>query len=114
MGHLVQLVCYAKRSFHVGRDRKESFDPRKAHFLNKLKQLNTEILVFSDEKGFDKDQRVKRRIEIWLCRYPIVVPNFMHSKTGAILMFLGVISNEGDVMSPHFFTQGLIVSATVY
>ena len=38
----------------------------------------------------------------------------MHTKVPATVMVLGVVSNEGPVMPPHFFRQGLRVNATTY
>jgi len=38
----------------------------------------------------------------------------MHTKFPATVMVLGVVSNEGHVMPPHFFSQGLRVNAAAY
>ncbi|EFN86287.1 hypothetical protein EAI_08893, partial [Harpegnathos saltator] len=38
----------------------------------------------------------------------------MHTKFPATVMVLGVVSNEGHVMPPHFFRQGLRVNAAAY
>lgn len=38
----------------------------------------------------------------------------MHMKVPATVMVLGVVSNEGHVMPPHFFHQGLRVNAAAY
>lgn len=38
----------------------------------------------------------------------------MVNKNCATVMVLGVVSNEGDVMPPYFFSKGLKISAEVY
>ena len=38
----------------------------------------------------------------------------MHSKFPKTVMVLGIISNEGHVMPPHFFPQGLRLNANGY
>ncbi|EFN86088.1 Transposable element Tcb2 transposase, partial [Harpegnathos saltator] len=50
----------------------------------------------------------------WLCSHPTQVPHVMHTKFPATVMVLGVVSNEGHVMPPHFFCQGLRVNAAAY
>ena len=42
------------------------------------------------------------------------VPHVMHTKFPATVMVLGMMSNEGHVMPPYFFPQGLLVNATAY
>ena len=42
------------------------------------------------------------------------VPHVMHTKFLATVMILGVVSNEGHVMPPHLFHQGLRVNAVTY
>ena len=41
-------------------------------------------------------------------------PHVMHTKFPATVMVLGVVNNEGHVMPPHFFSQGLCVNAAAY
>ena len=72
------------------------------------------LWFFSDEKNFDLDQKVNRRNDRWLCSDPKEVPTAMHTKFPSTVMVLDVISNEGHVMPPHFFLQGLRVNAAVY
>ena len=38
----------------------------------------------------------------------------MHTKFPATVMVLGVVNNEGHVMPPHFFPQGLRVNSAAY
>jgi len=38
----------------------------------------------------------------------------MHTKFPATVMILGVVSNKGHVMPPHFFSQKLQVNAATY
>ena len=42
------------------------------------------------------------------------VPRVMHRNFPATVMVLGVVSNEGHVMPPHFFPQGLRVNSAIY
>ena len=50
------------------------------------------------------------RNDIWLCGEPSDLPHDMHTMFPASIMVLGVMSNEGHVMVPHFFRQGLRVN----
>lgn len=84
--------------------------------LNRLKHpsTNNQLVFFSDEKTFHQDQKVNSRNDRWLCKEISEVPIVMHTKFPATVMVLGVVSNEGDVMPPHFFEKGLKVNAAVY
>ena len=84
--------------------------------LNKLKSpaVPNPLIFFSDEKNFDQDQKVNSQNDRWLCRDPEEVPIVMCSKFPATVMVLGVMSNEGDVMPPHFFKKGESVTSEVY
>lgn len=68
---------------------------------------------FSD-KNFDQGQKVNPKNDRWLHRDTSEVPIVMITKFPAIVMVLGVASNEGHVILPHFFPWGLRVSAAVY
>ena len=48
------------------------------------------------------------------CSDPSEVPSMKHSKRPASVMILGVISCEGDVISPDMFQQGLRVNVDGY
>lgn len=89
---------------------------RSKRLLNKLKHPEEPNMLwfFSDEKNFDQDQKVNRRNDRWLCSNPTEVPTVMHTKFPSSVMVLGVVSNEGHVMPPHFFPQGLRVNAAAY
>lgn len=89
---------------------------RSKRLLNKLKHPVEQGMLwfFSDEKNFDQDQKVNRRNDRWLCNDPSEVPTVMHTKFPATVMVLGVVSNEGHVMPPHFFRQGLRVTSAAY
>lgn len=84
--------------------------------LSKLKNPKEKnpLIFFSDEKNFQQDQIVNRKNNRWLCENAHEVPILMKTKFPATVMVLSVISNEGDIMSPHFFQQGLRVTADVY
>ena len=85
--------------------------------LNKMKNLGrkkTNLVFFSNEKNFTLDQKVNKQNNRWLCSEPRQVPVVMSTKFPAAVMVLGVISNEGDIMPPHFFQRGLRVTAEMY
>ena len=89
---------------------------RAKRLLNKLKHPEKPGMIwfFSDEKNFVQDQKVNRKNDQWLCKRPDEVPTVIHTKFPASAMVLGVVSSEGDVMPPHFFTGGLRVNADAY
>lgn len=89
---------------------------RSKRLLNKVKHPAEEDVIwfFSDEKNFDQDQKANRRNDRWLCKDPSEVPRIMHNKFPATVMVLGVVSNEGHVMPPHFFPQRLRVNSAAY
>lgn len=84
---------------------KDSCLIRAKRFLSKLKHKKPGILplFFSDEINFEKDQKVKQRNDLWLCRDPKDVPTAAHIKFPAIVVGLGVMGNGGDVMPLHVF-----------
>lgn len=72
---------------------------------------------FSDEKNFSQNQKLDRRKDRWLCQTAEEFPIFRHSNLLASVMVQVVMSNEdndGYVMPPHFFCQGLRVNTAVY
>ncbi len=75
--------------------------------LLKLKRptVKNQLIFFSDEKNFSQDQKINRRNNRWLCGDPSDVPIVMQTKFPSTVMVLGVVSNEGDVMPPHFFKK---------
>jgi transposase len=95
--------------------KKRRFEKAKL-LLNRLKNPSTrdQLIFFSDEKVFVQDQVVNRRNSRWLCFDKKEVPVVMSSKFPGTLMVLGVVSNEGDVMPPHFFSKGQKVNSEVY
>ncbi len=84
--------------------------------LGKLKRpvVQNQLIFFSDEKNFSQDQKVNRRNNRWLCADPSQVPIVMSTKFPSTVMVLGVVSNEGDVMPPHFFEKGLKINTEEY
>ena len=80
--------------------------------MNKLKNMNhgkkrAKLIFFSDEKNFTQDQKINRQNDRWLCSDPRNIPVVMSTKFPTAVMVLGVISNEGHIMPPHFFEKGL-------
>jgi hypothetical protein len=59
-----------------------------------------QLIFFSDDR--------------WLCSNPSEVPIVMSIKFPFTVMVLGVVSNEGDVMPPHFFPKGLKINMDEY
>ena len=57
---------------------------------------------------------MNRRNDRWLCADPSDFPTVMHTTFPASVLVLGVISDEGHVMPPHFFQEGLNVTSTAY
>jgi hypothetical protein len=76
--------------------------------LNKLKHPKDPGMFwfFSDEKNFCQDQFHNRQNRRWVAMCPKDVP--------ATVMVFGVVSSEGDVMSPHIFETGLRVNTDIY
>lgn len=95
---------------------KDSRVIRAKRFLSKLKHKKPGILslFFSDEINFDKDQKVKQRNDKWLCRDPKDVTAASHIKFPAIVVVLGVVGNEGDIMPLHVFPRCLYINAVDY
>lgn len=84
--------------------------------LNSLKHPSSsrQLIFFSDEKVFNQDQKINSRNNRWLCQEISEVPIVMQTKFPASVMVLGVVSNEGDVMPPHFFDKGARINAALY
>ena len=59
-------------------------------------------------------QKINRQNNRWLCVNPRTVPVVMSTKFPTAVMVMGVISNEGDMMSPHFFERGLRLNSAGY
>lgn len=72
------------------------------------------LRFFSDEKIFTVDAKIKRKNDRWLAEDPEDVPIVSRTKFPANVHVLGVVSNEGDVMPPHFFNKGENVTKEVY
>lgn len=84
--------------------------------LDKLKHPQEQKLLwfFSDEKNFCQDQAHNKQNNRWLALSPEDVPVVMKTKFPAHIMVLGVVSSDGHVMPPYFFTEGLKVNQKVY
>ncbi|XP_072764892.1 uncharacterized protein [Anoplolepis gracilipes] len=83
--------------------------------LNSLKnEAARRIKFFSDEKIFSVDAKVNRRNDRWLAHDPDEVPVIARTKFPASVHVLGVVSNEGHIMPPHFFKKHETVTKEVY
>ena len=67
-----------------------------------------------DEKHFDQEQKINRRNDRCLCGDPSDVPHVVHTKFPGTVMVLEVVNNEGHVIPPHFFRQGLRMNSATY
>ena len=83
--------------------------------LNKVKhpEIQDMLWFYSDEKDFDQDQNINQRNDRWLSGDHADALHVMHTKFPATIMVLGVVSNEGHVMPPNFFRQGLRVNTYI-
>ena len=72
------------------------------------------LIYFTDEKNFQQDQKVKWKNNRWLCENADEVPIVMKTKYPGTVKVFGVVSNEGNIMSPHFLQQELRVNAVAY
>ena len=72
------------------------------------------LRFYSDEKYFVVDQHHNRRNMRWIAVSPENVPPIMRSKNPSGVMVMGLVSNEGHVMDPYFFPQGLKINTEVY
>lgn len=63
---------------------------------------------------FDVDQKRNRRNDRWICRDPSEIPIVMKSKYPASLMVLSVLSSDGDVMPPYFFSKAQRLNSENY
>lgn len=72
------------------------------------------LRFFSDEKIFTVDAKTNRRNDRFLAQDPEDVPIVCRTKYPASVHVLLVVSSEGDVMPPHFFDKGQMVTKEVY
>ena len=72
------------------------------------------LIFFSDEKIFSVSQKLNHQNDRWLASETSEVPVVQRTKYPASCHVLGVISNEGDVMPPHFFEPGERINPQVY
>jgi DDE superfamily endonuclease len=113
----IKYKSYVMRRGHfMSAKNRENRLIRSKRLLNNLKHPEEPNILwfFSDEKNFDQDQKVNRKNDRWLCSDPSEVPIVMHTKFPSSVMVFGVVTNEGHVMPPYFFPQGLRVNADAY
>lgn len=68
------------------------------------------LQFFSNEKIFEQDQKVNKR----LCKDLTHVPKVMQTKFPASVTVLGLVRIKRNAIHPHFFPRGLRVKAVVY
>jgi len=72
------------------------------------------IRFFSDEKIFSVGAKINRKNDRWFAYNPEDAPIVAKTKFPVNVHVLGVVSSEGDVMSPYFFKEGETVTKEVY
>lgn len=87
---------------------------RSKKILSSLKHTGGFIQFFSDEKMFTVDASSNSRNDRWISASAGDVQPVMRTKHPASAMCLGVISSEGDVMTPYFFGAKEKVNTAVY
>ena len=113
----LRYVSYRRRTGQLLTQEKK--DKRLAvakKLLTKIKHPKTQnpLIFFSDEKNFCQEQKLNKQNDRWLARSPFLVPKIMRAKYPSHVMVFGVVSNEGDVMPPHFYEIGLRLNADRY
>jgi len=63
------------------------------------------LIFFSDEKNFQQYQKVNWKNNRSLCANTDEVPIVMKTKYSATVIVLDVVTNEGDIMTPHFLNR---------
>lgn len=88
---------------------------RQKRLVNKLKHPKEPGMLwfFSDTKNFDQDQKMNRRNNKQLCAVPMKVTTMMPTKFTS-LMVLGIATNEGHSIHPHFCLQTIRLNTTDY
>lgn len=113
-------ICYKSYKMRKGqlltKKLKMSRLMKSKQLLQKIKNpLKPKMLwFFSDEKNFCQDQAHNTQNNRWLAVSPEDVPRVMKTKFPVHLMVLSVVSNEGDVMPPHFIDEGLRMNQDMY
>ena len=69
---------------------------------------------FSDEKNFCQDLKPNTQNNRWLAYSPKDTPHLVQTIFSKTVMVFGCVSCEGDVMPPHFFTEGLRLNSDAY
>lgn len=112
----LKLTSYVKSRRHLLTTRmKEVRLERSKKLLSLLKHQDAKkIIFFSDEKKWDVDQTHNRQNDRWLAKEKGDVPVVFRTKNPASVMTLGVISSQGHVMPPHFFSPKETVNTEVY
>ena len=89
------------------RQTKERRFKKSKKLLAKLKNPKERkpFIFFSEEKNFQQDQKVNWKNNRWLCANADEVPIVIKTKYPATIMVLGVVSNEGYIMTPHFLNR---------
>lgn len=93
---------------------KEARVTRGKQLISSLKSTGRYLRFFSDEKLFTVDQSFNKQNDRYICQDPADVPMVFRSKNPAAIMVLVIISSEGHVMPPHFFSVGLKINQQVY
>ncbi len=100
--HLVTELQKLKRLIHSKR------------MLSSFKSTGGHIRFFSDENIFTVDKSRNRQNDRWICGDITDVPMVFKSKNPAVIMCLGIMFSNGDIMEPHFFWKGEKANQHIY
>ena len=104
---------YSKRCILTSKQRDTRLTRAKL-LVNDLKSNRHPLIFSSDKKMWNVDAARNRQNDRFLAKEKSEVPYIFTSKNPASIMTLGVISNQGHVMPPHFFKLGERVNTKVY
>jgi hypothetical protein len=83
----------------------------KSYFFRRDQFMNTAI---KERKLARAKMVLKRKNNRWRCSDISEILIVMATKFPATVMVLGLVSNKGDLMLPHFFDKGLQINAEEY
>ena len=73
-----------------------------------------QLMISTDPSHDNRTIATTLKMQIWIATNNRDVPGVMKTKFPATVMVFGVVSSEGNTMSPHIFEVGLKVNTKVY
>ncbi len=93
---MLQVVCFEKGpDYEPGDKREETGEGEADAEKPKNPAANKQLVFFSNEKNFSRDQKVNRENNKWLSADISKVPIMMATKFPAAVMVVGMVSNKG-------------------